>query len=67
MITRRSSHRADLGELRDARLSLAMSAAPRGKPHVRAERDTPCDLCPRILRGSEGLRHHKLQKHGIEI
>lgn len=63
---RRSTFRADLGELRDARLSLAMSAAPRGKAEptrARAERTHKCPKCERVLRDEMGLRHHFIQFH----
>lgn len=62
MTPRRSTLRADRSELRDATLSLQASA----KPRERAERDTKCELCGRVLRGAQGLRHHLLQSHGIE-
>lgn len=54
--------RADLNHLRDQAIDTAV-AESRTRA-ARAERDTPCPKCPRILRGEQGLRHHLLQRHG---
>lgn len=63
MRQRRSTLRADLGQLRDQQINTAVAESrTRG---AREERTHPCPLCPKTLRGELGLQHHMRDAHGV--